>query len=136
MSPRAGKGWDLFLLYSWEAQAERTGQAERGGRQHSPAPALSLATAGQTPLPAPAAVPWDGCWHLGVGMCFQPKKATCPRAPPHLTPPSRQSRPHSPSCRVPPRLQRCQPRGTMWHEEGRGCTARPHLGSTSHRCFC
>jgi hypothetical protein len=27
--PQAGKGWDLFLLYSWEAQAERMGQPER-----------------------------------------------------------------------------------------------------------
>lgn len=26
MSPQAGKGWDLFLLYSWGAQAESTGR--------------------------------------------------------------------------------------------------------------
>lgn len=57
MSPQAGKGWDLFLLYGWGARAQRMdGQREEAVL---PSACWGLSTVGNIPA-SPAAAQGRG----------------------------------------------------------------------------
>lgn len=86
MSPQAGKGWDLFLLYSWGAQAERMGRQREEASPAQPSLPGMWPQLGKCPCRPIFLTPCDRCCPLGVGMC-PPKQADWPPAAPQLAPP-------------------------------------------------
>lgn len=84
MSPQAGKGWDLFLLYRWGAQAERMGGQREAPSLAQPSPPGMWPQPDKWPcwpnfLPLRQVLPYRG-------RNGPLKQADCVPAPPQLAP--------------------------------------------------